>query len=74
MGSFMVIEAGSVDPVKEPAPVPVQVLNVDPPLGEAEIETEVPVSYHPVSPEIVGGVVAAELPPLVGEFAKATWC
>src|ERR1022692_29343 len=68
MGLFMVIEAGLAEPVKEPAPVPVQLLNVNPPLGEAEIETRVPASYHPASPEIVEGVTATELPPLAGEF------
>ena len=72
IGALMVTEAALVEPVKEPVPAPVQLLNVNPPVGEAKIETRAPVSYHPVSPEMVGDVVAAEFPPLVGESAKVT--
>jgi hypothetical protein len=46
---------------------------VYPLLAVAEVETLVPESYHPVSPDIVGLVVAVEVPPAEGELTKVTW-
>jgi hypothetical protein len=74
MAPLIVIVAGLLLPEYEPLPLPVQDENVYPPLGVAWIDTPVPESYHPVSPGIVGGVVAAEVPPPEGELTKVTWC
>jgi hypothetical protein len=72
IGELIVIDPGLAEPVKEPGPVPVQLLNVNPLFAAAEIDTVVPESYHPVSPEMLGAVVAPELPPLAGEFTNVT--
>jgi hypothetical protein len=55
-------------------PEPVQEVKVYPLFGVANIWTLVPASYQPVSPEIVGLVVATEVPPPEGELTKVSWC
>ena len=42
-------------------------------MAEAEIDTTVPESYHPVSPEIVGLVEVVAEPPPVGEETSVSW-
>ena len=69
---LIVIVAGLLLPEYEPVPVPAQVPNLYTPLAVARIETGVPTSYHPVSPEIVGLVVAADDPPAEGELTNVS--
>jgi len=73
IAEFIVIIAGLAEPVNEPLPVPVQLLNANPLFAVAEIWTDVPESYHPVSPVMDGLVVAVDVPPEVGELENVTW-
>jgi hypothetical protein len=70
--ALMVIEPGFEVPEYEPVPVPVQVEKAYPPPAVACIETEVPESYQPVSPEIVGLVVATAVPAPPGVTERVT--
>ncbi len=62
IAEFMVTVAGLFVPEYDPEPDPDQPVKLKPPLGVAVIETEVPASYQPVSPEIVGSVLIVTVP------------
>jgi hypothetical protein len=53
--------------------VPVHEVKAYPLFGVAEIWTLIPASYHPASPDIVGEVVAIEVPPPDGELTNVSW-
>jgi hypothetical protein len=63
----------NVNVLLPPPPVPVHEVKVYPLFGVASIWTLVPASYHPVSPDMVGLVVAVEVPPPDGELTNVIW-
>src|SRR5947209_16528747 len=48
IGPFTVTLAGLLEPLKDPEPLPVQLLKPNPALGAAEMPTPVPLLYQPL--------------------------